>query len=205
MPQKQQGFLPIMVLFVFLALASVGTIAYQLTTKSNKPSEAVPSASPSASSSTTPSPTPSPSPSAKIVAKPAVLTVSPTPKPTSSVSIIPVSPIHAEPASISVSAKRSELDNIATFKLFYPGQHFIFIQARDGTAGIWGGIQGHSDASGDITDSATIQVHMADAYGRGIKSGVNQDTLLIKTGEDVISALNSGDVLSIPVSINVTD
>lgn len=74
----------------------------------------------------------------------------------------------------------------------------------DGTVGIYGTYKGENTSFKEVSGSAEIQIGFSTNYG--IKTGDNKVTLNLKEGGDVIEAANqSSPVLSIPVTITITD
>lgn len=113
-----------------------------------------------------------------------------------------LAPIRAEPASIVVSKKRSELSYMPVFTIYYPGTHRLAVLPDDGRAGIFGSFLNSNKSFAEITDHAQIVVGVTNE----LKTGTNTVNLLIKPGTDEIAAMNTSEViLSIPITIVLTD
>ena len=163
--------------------------------------ENIEESSPSATATSTPqatikpvaSKTPTPKPSATIAPSPSA---TPAPASTGSTS--------ASPSSISITKKRSELNDLPVVKITISGTKKLFIMPSDGTVGIYGTYKGENTSFKEVNGSAEIQIGFSTNYG--IKTGENKVTLNLKEGGDLIEAANqSSAVLSIPVTITITD
>lgn len=201
---NQSGFAAPLIIFLLIGLvvASGASAAYLINQSRTKENNSQSSPTPTTSSTPSPTPTITPTPKPKAVIPPTIKpTPTSTPKPAA-----PVSSTRAEPSSVSVSKKRSELDSLPTIKVYVPGNNKIFVSPSDGTVGIYGSFTSNNESFAEFTDSAEIKVKFADAYGRGIKSGWNRVHLQLKRGDDIVDAMNKNDiVLSIPVDIEITD
>ena len=164
-------------------------------------------ASASATSSSIPTPTPTP----EATIKP-ITSKTPAPKPSSTASSTPTATpaqtssgsTSASPSSVSVTKKRSELNDLPVVKITIPGTKKLFIMPSDGTVGIYGEYKGEGTSFKEVNGSADIQIGFSTNYG--IKTGENKVTLNLKEGGDIIEAANqSSAVLSIPVTITITD
>jgi hypothetical protein len=176
------------------------TACAQQNTGSLTPTPFIPTpvASPTPFVTDTPEPTPTISPTPK----PSVITAKPKPK----VTAAPVSttPIRAVPAAIKVTTTRAQLENLPAFHFYYPGTHHIVVSNEVGHDGIYGTVFPGTTVEGDMTDVAIIKVHLVSAWGRGIKTGVNTETFLIREGT-IYNQYEKPVLLRIPVEVTVTD
>ena len=169
--------------------------------KMNQGGETESSPSATATSTTTPQPTVKPVASKTPTPKPST---TPTPSPSTTPAPASTGSTSASPSSISVTKKRSELNDLPVVKITIPGTKKLFIMPSDGTVGIYGQYKGEDTSFKEVNGSAEIQIGFSTSYG--IKTGENKVILNLKEGGDIIEAANqSSAVLSIPVNITITD